>query len=108
MERFTSSMKENVEKQPEQLGRLFHPIDDMPNETNIDRAVTKFGHKKVLNVLEDCLPPADRLYKVSNLHPFMLAASCKESDLSLIYQLFRKVPSLVSCVGKKRKQHIIP
>ena len=113
-----SSMKENMEKQPEDLGYIFHPSDDMPNETNFDRAITKFGYKQVLKVLEDCLPPADRLCKVSNLYPFMLAASWKESDISLIYQLLRKVPSLVSCFrnhvshniysGKKLKQHNIP
>ena len=95
---FTSSMQQNIEKQPDQLGYIFHPSsDDMSDESNFDRAVAKFGRKRVLKVLEDCLSPADRLIEVLNMYPFMLVASLKDSDISLIYQLMRKVPSLVSC-----------
>ena len=53
----TSSLKKNVTEYPEQLGCIFHSSDDIPKKTNFDRAVTKFGKKNVLKVLEDCLPP---------------------------------------------------
>ena len=35
---------------PEQLGCIFNPSDDMPTETNFDRAVIKFGYKKVMGI----------------------------------------------------------
>ena len=86
-----------MEEHPECLGLLFHPSNDMPNETNFDRAVTKFGQKKVM---EHCLPPADQVCVVSNLYPFMIAASYEKSDISVIYYLLRQVPSLVNCICK--------
>ena len=84
---------------PEQLGCLFQPSEDIPNATHFDRAVTKFGYKKVMEVLEACMPPAAGLCAVSNLHPFMIAASYKRSDISVIYHLLRKAPSLVHYIG---------
>ena len=93
---FTSSIKMNIQGHQEQLGYLFHLSDDIPNETNFDRAVTKFGHKRILKWLEECLPPPDRLCTGSNLYPFMILASCKESDVSVIYHFLRQVPSFVN------------
>ena len=81
---YISSLKSNMKDHPEQLGCLFQPSDDMPNKTNFDRAVTKFGRKKVMEVLEACMLPADRLCAVSHLHPFVIAASYKRSDISVI------------------------
>ena len=66
---------------------IFHPSDDIPKKTNFDRAVTKFGHKRVLEMLEDCLPPVARLCAFSNLYPCMIAASYKNSDVGVIYHL---------------------
>ena len=105
-----------MEECPEQLGRIFQPSDDIPDETNFDRAVTKFEQKKVLELFEDCMPLADQACAVSNLYPFMIAASYNSSHVSVIYHLLRQVPSLVSASaitatsnttqsGKKRKQH---
>ena len=114
-----SSLKNNMEEHPEKLGCLFQPSDDIPDDTNFDRAVTKFGLKKVLEVLDECMPPADQVCTVSCLYPFMIAASHKRSNLSVIFHLLRQVPSLVSAStitvvtsnsaqsGKKRKQHSI-
>ena len=95
---YTSSLENNMVQHPEQLGCLFQPSDDIPNETHFDRAVTKFGYKKVMGVLEACMPPADGLCAVSNLYPFVIAASYKRSDISVIYHLLRKAPSLVHCI----------
>ena len=83
-------------ERPEQLGCIFHPSDDIPNNTSFDRAVTKFGKKNVMKILEDCLPPVARLCAVSNLYPFMIAASYINSDVGVIYHLLRQVPSFVS------------
>ena len=106
-----------MEQFPEQLGRIFQLSDDIPDDTNFDRAVLKFGQKKVLQVLEECMPPADQACAVLNLYPFMIAASYKRSSLSAIYHVLRQMPSLVSASiitaacnpqsDKKRKQHSI-
>ena len=110
-----SSLKINVEQFPEQLGCIFKPSDDIPDKTNFDRAVSKFGLNKVLGMLDECMPPADQACAVSNLYPFMIAASYKSSNLSAIYHVLRQAPSLVSATtiassdtiysDKKRKQH---
>ena len=102
---YTSSLENKMLQHPEQLGCIFHPSDDMPTDTNFDRAVTKFGHEKVLKELEGCMPPADEVCVISNLYPFMIAASYKESDISVIYQLLRQVPSFVHCIEIKHIDH---
>ena len=96
---YVSSLENNMEQHPDQLGCIFHPSDDMPNATNFDRAVTKFGFKKVLKALEACMPAADDLYAIFNLCPFMIAASFNRSDVSIIYHLLRQVPSLVNYIN---------
>ena len=93
---YVSSMKKNMEEHPRQLGLLFHPSNDVPDVTNFDRAVTKFGHRKVLEALDDAMPPVDRLCALSNLYPFMIAASYENSDISVVYQLLRQVGSFLS------------
>ena len=72
---YKSTLQKNMERSPEKLGCIFLPSDDSPNDTNFYRALTKFGHQKVFEVLEDCMPPADQVCTISNLYPFMLAAS---------------------------------
>ena len=52
-----------------------------------------------MGVIEACMPPADEVCAISNIHPFMIAASYKRSDISVIYQLLRKSPSFVHCIG---------
>ena len=84
---------------PEQLGCIFNPSDDMPTETNFDRAVIKFGYKKVLKALEACMHPVDQVCTISNLYPVMIAASLDRSDVSVIYHLLRQVPSLMDCIN---------
>ena len=56
-----SSLQNNMVQHLEQLRCIFKPNDDMFNETNFDRAVTKFGYKIVLKALEACMHPADQL-----------------------------------------------
>ena len=90
---YTSSLKNNMLQHPFQLGCIFHPSDDMPNETNFDRAVTKFGYEKALKAFEVCIPPAYEVGVIPDLYPFMIAASCRNSELSVIYHLLRRAPS---------------
>ena len=74
-----------MEEHPQQLELLFHPSIDIPDATNFDRAVTKFGRKKVLEALEDCMTPVDQSCADSNLYPFMIAASYESSNMSVVY-----------------------
>ena len=41
---YTSSMKNGMKEHPQELGLLFHPSNDIPDVTNFDCTVTKFGH----------------------------------------------------------------
>ena len=90
---YVSFVKMNMEEHPQGLGLLFHPSIDIPDVTNFDRSVTKFGYEKALEVLEHCIPPADEVCAISDLYPFMIAASYRKSDLSVIYRLLRHAPS---------------
>ena len=101
---FKSTMKMSVEDHPEQLGCIFQSSNDgIPDKTNFDCAVVKFGYKKVLKVLDECMPPVEQMCAAKNLYPFLIAASCKSSDVSMIFHLSRQVlPSLVDCV----KNHV--
>ena len=67
--------------------------------------------------LDDAMPPVDRLCALSNLYPFMIAASYENSDISVVYRLLRQVPSfLVNCINhagrdsmdnKQRKRNVL-
>ena len=88
-----------MEEHPEELGFLFqiNDADTASNRTYFDCAVTKFGIQKVHEIMQEYMPPADKLCAVCNLYPFMIAASYNESPLSVIYFLLRQVPSLITC-----------
>ena len=92
-EEYARSLKENVAEHPKEFGRIFQPSVDIPDDTHFDRAVTKFGQMKVLELLDESMPPVHELCIVSNLYPFMIAASCKGSHVSVIYHLMCKSPS---------------
>ena len=122
LKEYTLSLKNNMEEHPENFGCLFtlamtfpmtrtligksktlairkhrNSSDRIPKDTNFDRAVTKFGQKKVLELLDECMCPIDRVCTVSNFHPFMIAASCKNSRVCVIYHLLRQMPSFANC-----------
>ena len=61
-----------------------------------DSAVMKFGRQKVLEIVQEHVPPANEVCAVSSLYPFMIAASYKESPLSFVDFLLRQVPSLMN------------
>ena len=101
---YTSSLENIMIRLPEQLGCIFNPRDDIPTETNFDRAVIKFGYKKVMKALEACMRPVDQLCTISNLYPVMIAASFDRSDVSVIYHLLRQVPSLMNYINRTQDE----
>ena len=105
---FEVGTERNIQKHPEELGSLFQGIEGQTIErinyglslTNFDLAVVKFGQKKVLHVLEKSMKPVHDYCKESNLCPFMLVASQKESALCAINHLLRRDLSLVNeCIS---------
>ena len=103
---YTSFLQKNMVQHPAQLGCVFHPSDDILTETNFDRAVIKFGYTKVFKAFEACtrtsFPSTDEAcaQAISNLYPFIMAASYRNSDLSVIYQLLRQIPTLMNCSNR--------
>ena len=100
-EKFEVATKTNMEEHPEELGFLFriNDTDTASNRTYFDCAVRKFGMQKVLDIVQKHMPPATEMCAICGLYPFMIAASCKESPLSVIYFLLRQVPflSILNC-----------
>jgi hypothetical protein len=86
------TMQNIIIKYPEELGRLFAK-DGGCNETFYGRTVRKFGIEKVITFLiEECLP-SDKEWagtRSGNLPLFMIAASCENSAVSVIYHLLRR------------------
>ena len=72
--------------------------DTPSNRTNFDCAITKFGMEKILEIVQEHIPPANKVCAAygCGLYPFMLAASYKESPLSVVYVLLRQVPFLIN------------
>jgi hypothetical protein len=105
------TLQDNFRKHPHELGRLFVK-DEECNETFYNSAVRKFGIEKVFKFLvEECLPSdgewADS-FSGSYFPLFMIAASCENSEVSVIYHLLRRnVHDALSGndngVSKKRK-----
>ena len=85
------TMQNNMHNYPEELGRLF--AKDGRNETFYGSAVRKFGIEKVFKFLvEECLP-SDKEWAntFSNALPlFMVAASCENCAVSVIYYFLRR------------------
>jgi hypothetical protein len=86
------TLQNNIQHYPEELGRLF--AKDGRTETFFGSAVRKFGMEKVFKFLvEECLP-SDKEWADSfsgNLPPlFMVAASCENCAVSVIYHLLRR------------------
>ena len=87
------SMQNNIIKYPEELDWLFAK-DGGCNETFYGSAVRKFGIEKVFKFLvEECLPSdkewADS-FSGNSLPLFIIAASCENSAVSVIYHLLRR------------------
>jgi hypothetical protein len=100
------SMHKNFKKHPQELGRLFVKDEEWCNETFYNGAVRKFGIEKVFK----CLPSDKEWADIfsGNLPLFMIAASCENSAVSVIYHLLRRnVHDALSgnddAVSKKRK-----
>ena len=67
---------------------------------NLDHAVVKFGQKKAIEALEKHMAPVNDFCERSNLCPFMIVASYKESSVCTInHFLCQDLSSWVSGIG---------
>ena len=105
LKEYALSLKKNMEQYPEQLGCLFHTSDEISDDINFDWAVTnKFSQKKILELLDECMPHVESVCTVSNIYPFMAAASLKSSYVSVIYHLLVcQIPSFPNCTNRFSK-----
>jgi hypothetical protein len=85
------TLKNNFRLYPQELGRLFVK-DEKCDETFYKSAVRKFGIEKVFQLIEKCTPlDVEWANTHSNALPlFMVAASCENSAVSVIYHLLRR------------------
>jgi hypothetical protein len=83
---FATELEDNMKLYPEELGRLF--AKDKYCMTFYESSVKKFGKKRVLRLIEDCMP-VDVECPEPNLQAFMLVASYDVCPLSAIYYLLR-------------------
>jgi hypothetical protein len=77
---------------PQELGHLFVK-DEECNETFYNSAVRKFGLEKLFELFDECLPKEAECWSDthSNTLPlFMVAASCENSAVSVIYYFLRR------------------
>jgi hypothetical protein len=91
LEEMKMTLKSNFRQHPQELGRLFVK-DEECNESFYDSAVRKFGIEKLFQLIEECLPKeAEWSDTHSNTLPlFMVAASCENSAVSVIYYFLRR------------------
>ena len=95
---FSVITKRKMDRAPQKLGFIFLDIFD-----HFDCGVLKFGEKKVHQLLEECLPPANESFSSSGLYPLMIAASLPNVPLSVTYFLIRQHPSFASSVNLFRE-----
>jgi hypothetical protein len=88
----STTLQTNMTLYPQELGRLFLK-DEECDETFFESSLRKFGGDKVFELIEECLPLdeewADGAHN-GNLPPFMVAPSCENCAVSVIYYLLRR------------------
>jgi hypothetical protein len=87
-------LQTNMKLHPQELGHLFVKDDDVQcDETFFESSLRKFGGEQVFTLIEECLPLDAEWAGAQhngNLPPFMVAASCENCAVSVIYYLLRR------------------
>ena len=89
---FSTTLQTNMKICSDELGRLFLKDEDC-DETFFESSLRKFGIEKVFELIEECLPLDAEWAGAQhngNLPPFMVAASCENCAVSVIYYLLRR------------------
>jgi hypothetical protein len=89
----SATLQTNMTLYPQELGRLFLKQDgEQCDETFFESSLRKFGGDKVFELIEECLPLDEEWAGAhnGNLPLFMVAASCENCAVSVIYYLLRR------------------
>jgi hypothetical protein len=89
---FSTTLQTNMTLYPQELGRLFLKDEEQCDETFFESSLRKFGGHNVFELIEECLP-LDAEWagaQNGNLPLFMVAASCENCAVSVIYYLLRR------------------
>jgi hypothetical protein len=101
---FQARFKADFGRFPERFGGLFDKggkrmptlIAEDHGVTFYQDAVTKFGVDQVIKVIDDCVPSDMAVLCEGTCFPlFLVAASCENSFVAVIYHFLRKNPSIV-------------
>ena len=90
LKEFSMNLKASMEEHPEKLGFLFKM---KKGATACDSAIARYGKERVFRVIGDCIPEK-KILEQMNLYPFMVAASCRNSTVAVIYHLLRRNPEV--------------
>lgn len=97
---FETTLQAEMKHHPSELGRLFE--EEHSDKTAYECAITRFGKEKVFQVIDNCIPShVVCTDEGTSLPSFMVAASYKNSAVSVVYFLLRKYldsTSLVRCI----------
>jgi hypothetical protein len=97
----SATLQTNMTLYPQELGRLFLKQDEEEqcDETFFESSLRKFGGDKVFQLIEECLPLDEEWAGAhnGNLPLFMVAASCENCAVSVIYYLLRR--NVNGCLG---------
>jgi hypothetical protein len=91
---YKENLAVNMELYPQEFGHLFQENEE--GITNFQSASVQYGTPKVLQTIIDNLPSGNEVFSTTGLYPFMVAASCPNGVLSVIYHLLRQVPDLIT------------
>jgi hypothetical protein len=91
---FAVTLQTNMTLYPLELGRLFlKDKEEECDETFFESSLRKFGGEQVFELIEECLT-LDAEWAGANNHgnlpPFMVAASCENCAVSVVYYLLRR------------------
>ena len=84
---FAMKLKADMKEHPEVLGFLFQT--NKFDKTLYESAIIKYGKAKVFQVIEGCIPTGIEWEGIKT-EAFMVAASCKNSNVDVIYHLLRR------------------
>ena len=100
---FRRLLKDGMERHPENLGNLFELR--VHEYTEYECAVAKYGPDKTFQIIKEFIP-LNSVCERTNLYSFMVAASCRNCDVDVIYFLLRGDPSFIISCGDKHERRL--
>ena len=91
---FQDTLPSHIKQHPqEKFGCLFDI--DREDITYFDSVIIKYGRRGYEAMIKNLPRPDDLGFSTSNLYPYVAAALCPNSALSVVYYLLRQAPALI-------------